>query len=186
MDDKQIVDLYWERSEYAIAETDKKYGKYCYRIAYNILLNEEDAKECVNDTYFHAWQAIPPHRPEGLAAFLGKIVRNLSLNRYNYNRAKKRCNGQIALALEELETCIPTSKSMEQVIENEELTEAINCFLENLTKENRVIFIRRYWYLSSIQEIARDYSLTESKVKMSLLRSRKKLKKFLEREGVAL
>lgn len=186
MEDQQIVDLYWARSEAAIAETDAKYGRYCHSIAYNILFNEEDSRECVNDTYLKAWESIPPHRPDPLAAYLGRITRNLALNRYKYHHAQIRGDGQLPLVLDELHDCIPDPKTTEQVTDDLALADLFNRFLAELPKETRMIFLRRYWYMSPVREIAADYSLTESKVKMSLLRARGKLKKLLEKEGIAL
>lgn len=186
MEDQQIIELYNERSETAISETAKKYGKYCYTIAYHILYNEQDSEECVNDTYLRTWEAIPPQYPNKLSAFLGKITRNLALNRYRYYSRQKRGDGQVALALEELQECIPDSNSVEQELEEEYLIEMLNRFLYDLPREKRMIFLRRYWYLSSIQEIAVDYEMSESKVKMTLLRVRNKLKQVLEKEGIIL
>ena len=186
MEDKQIIELYNERSEAAISETAEKYGKYCYTIAYHILYNEQDSEECVNDTYLKTWETIPPQYPNKLSAFLGKITRNLALNRYRYYIREKRGYGQVALALEELQECIPNSNKVEQAIEEKYLIEVLNRFLYNLPAEKRMIFLRRYWYLSSIQEIARDYEISESKVKMTLLRVRNKLKQILEKEGIVL
>ncbi len=186
MEDAQIVDLYWARSESAIAETAEKYGRYCHAIAFNILHNDEDSEECVNDTYMKAWNAMPDARPRRLGAFLGRITRNLSLNRLEQLRAEKRGAGQVPLALEELADCIPATDSAERIIDDLALTNALNRFLTSLSAEKRIIFLRRYWYLSPVEEIAEDLALSESKVKMSLLRSRKELKLFLEKEGVDL
>ena len=186
MNDQKIVELYWARSEAAIDETAKKYGKYCHRIAYNILFDDEDSKECVNDTYLNAWESIPPHRPNPLATFLGKITRNLSLNRYQRKNAAKRGGGQLPLVLDELYECIPAPGSEDQIIDDLLLAELINRFLSELSPESRRIFMRRYWYMSPIAEIAKSYSITQSKVKMSLLRSRNALKELLIKEGVAL
>lgn len=186
MEDKQIVDLYWARSEKAISETEIKYGRYCYYIAHNILHNHEDSEECVNDTYLKAWKAMPDQRPSKLSAFLGKITRNLSLNRWELYNAEKRGSGQIPLALDELHACIPSSDHVEQMVDDLALAEIFNRFLATLSKEKRVIFMRRYWYLSSIAEIAAEYSISESKVKMSLLRSRNALRRVLEEEGIGL
>lgn len=186
MQDHQIIELYWTRMEQAIAETAKKYGRYCYGIAYRILHSSEDSEECVNDTYLRAWEAIPPTRPERLAVFLGKITRNLSLDKCRYYSADKRGSGQLMLALEELGDCLPSGDHVEQVVETLALTEVLNRFLEGLSVENRRIFMRRYWYFSEVKEIARDYGISESKVKMSLLRSRNRLKQLLEQEGVRL
>ncbi|MBQ8664134.1 MAG: sigma-70 family RNA polymerase sigma factor [Eubacterium sp.] len=186
MKDTQIIDLYWARSENAISETATKYGKYCYTIAYNILYNEEDSEECVNDTWLKAWGIMPPQRPNRLAVFLGKITRNLSLDRYRHDAAKKRGSGQVHLALDELTECVPDTNTVEDMIDEMALVELLNNFLGSLNSENRKLFMRRYWYLSSIKEIADDYELSESKVKMSLLRSRNQLKSLLEKEGVCL
>ena len=186
MEDKQIVGLYWARSEQAISETAKKYGKYCYYIANNILRNYEDSEECVNDTYLKAWGAMPPKRPEKLSAFLGKITRNLSINKYKLLNTKKRGDGQLPIALEELKECIPSGDSVEQAMEEKELVQIFNRFLESLPEEKRKVFMRRYWYFSPVREIAEAYGMGESKVKMILLRTRKEFKIYLEQEGVVL
>lgn len=186
MDDNEILDLYWERSENAISETANKYGKYCHYIAYNILRNNEDSEECVNDTYLKAWEIMPPNRPNRLSTFIGKITRNLALNKYKHYTAQKRGSGQISLALDELQECLPTNNGMEQVIDNLALTDILNRFLASLPGETRKVFMRRYWYLSSVKDIADDFGISESKTKMLLLRARKKLKKILEKEGITL
>ena len=186
MEDKQIVDLFWARSENAISETANKDGKYCHYIAYNILHNNEDSEECVNDTYMNAWRSMPSHRPNRLSTFLGKITRNLSLNKWDQYNTEKRGAGQTMLALEELHDCIPATGDAEQIIDDLALAEVFNCFLASLPKERRKIFMRRYWYLSPIKEISTDYSISESKVKMSLLRSRNELRQLLEKEGINL
>lgn len=185
MEDKQIVDLYWERSEAAISETQNKYGRYCHYIAYNILHSREDAEECVNDTYIKAWNAMPPHRPQLLSAFLGKITRNTALDRYGYARAKKR-SGEVALILDEMEQCIPDAKTSGSLADELALKEAINGFLRSLSAQTRVIFVRRYWYLSTIREIASDYEMTISNVKITLLRTRNKFRDYLEKEGIEI
>lgn len=184
MEDNEIIELYFNRSEDAISRTAGKYGSYCHTIAYNILQNTQDSEECVNDTWWKAWDAIPPCRPRHLAAFLGRITRNLSLDRYRQDTAQKRGGGELAIALEELGECIAAPGNLEHHGESMVITDALNCFLEALSPENRRIFLRRYWYLSSIRQIARDYDLTESKVKMSLFRSREQLKQILEKEGI--
>ena len=186
MEDNQIIQLYFERSEDAISQTAVKYGKYCHTIAYNILHNFEDSEECVNDTYWKAWGIIPPHRPKRLAAFLGKITRNLSLDMYRHYTADKRGGSEMAIALDELGDCVSSVESMDDYTEKKVLVDALNNFLASLSAEHRKIFMRRYWYVSSVKEIAEDYSITESKVKMSLLRSRNQLKAVLEKEGIAL
>ena len=186
MDDRQIIALYNKRSEAALSETAKKYGRYCRTIAYNILFNEEDSEECVNDTWLRAWESIPPQCPERLSAFLGKITRNLALNRYKHKNREKRGGGQTLLVLEELSECIPGTDSTEEAVEEVILTEVLNRFLEDLPAEKRKVFLRRYWYLSSVKEIAADFGLSESNVKMTLLRLRSKLKQTLEKEGIIL
>lgn len=186
MEDKQIVDLYWARAENAISETADKYGKYCHYIAYNILHNNEDSEECVNDTYLAAWNAMPDKRPDKLSAFLGKIIRHLALKCWERYNAEKRGSGQVMLALDELQECIPATDNEDRIVDNLVLAEVFNRFLSSLPKEKRMIFMRRYWYMSPVAEIAENYSISESKVKMSLLRTRSELKLFLEKEGVSL
>ena len=183
MEDKQIVDLFWSRSEDAIRETEKKYGSYCRRIAMNILSNELDAEECVNDTYLKAWEAMPPHRPERLSTFLGKITRNLSLNRYAHDRAQKRA--PLAEAVyEEISELIPDDEG--DPSDSAELAAAINGFLATLTSKNRIIFVQRYWYLCSVKEIAGNRALSESDVKVSLMRTRKKFREYLTKKGITV
>ncbi len=186
MEDHEIVDLYWARSEDAIGETEAKYGRYCYYIAFNILHDNEDSEECVNDTYLKAWNAMPDRRPNRLSAFLGKITRNLALNRWESYHAEKRGSGQVPLALEELHECIPSAHSGEGLADELALADVLDRFLASLPKEKRRIFMRRYWYLSPIAEIAADHSMSESKVKMSLLRARNALRRVLAEEGIAL
>lgn len=186
MDDLQIIELYWARSETAIAETARKYGAYCHFIAYHILHSEEDSEECVNDTYWKAWGAMPPQRPNQLRTFLGKITRNLSLSRYETYAAAKRGAGQVPLALDELAECLPAPDSVERAVDDRALTELLNGFLAGLPPEARRIFLRRYWYICSVKEIAADFGISESKVKTTLFRTRNKLKQHLEKEGVAL
>ncbi len=184
MDDKQIVDLYWQRNEMAISETEKKYGRYCFSIATNILHNNEDARECVNDTFFGAWNAMPPHRPVILSTFLGKITRRLSLKRWRNKTADKRGGGSIAISIDELEDCIPSGKNIDDSIERTELTGIINAFLDNLPVSERRVFLRRYWYFDSIGDISSRYGFTESKVKMMLKRTRDKLLVCLQKEDI--
>lgn len=184
MEDRQIIDLYWERSEAALSQTAKKYGRYCHTIAFHVLRSAEESEECVSDTYMAAWKSIPPHRPSVLKTFLGKITRNLALNRYEYLHAEKRNAGQIPLVLDELRECLPSSDHTEDVVDNIVLAELLDRFLAELSAEQRKIFMRRYWYLSSVREIAEEYGLSESKVKMSLFRSRKTLRQILEKEGI--
>ena len=186
MEDNQIVDLYWARSEKAISETANKYGHYCYYIANNILHNKEDSEECVNDTYLNAWNAMPDQRPNKLPAFLGRITRNLSLQRLEKYTAEKRGAGQVPLALDELQDCIPETDNTDHIVDDLMLADLLNRFLASLTAEKRIIFMRRYWYFSPVAEIASDLAVSESKVKMSLLRSRNELKLLLMKEGIEL
>lgn len=183
MDDKQIVDLYFARNEQAIRETAKKYGKYCFSIARNILQNNSDAEETVNDTYMGAWNSIPPHRPALLSTYLGKITRRLALKRWTANRTQKRGGGEIALALEELAGCIPSDFDVESRIKTAELTQILNVFVRNLPKPEGQVFLCRYWYLDSIEAIARRFDFSQSKVKSMLSRTRKKLYTHLQKEG---
>lgn len=184
MEDSRIIELYWRREEAAIAETDKKYGKYCYTIAHNILRSGEDSKECVNDTYAGAWNAMPPHRPSFLSAFLGKITRRLALKRLRGSLAEKRGGGETAASFEELEECIPSQKSIDDWIEIEALTQILNEFLDMLPDNERRVFLRRYWYFDSVKTIAAGFGFTESKVKMLLKRTRDKLKERLCEEEI--
>lgn len=184
MTDYDIVKLYLERSEKAIGETEKKYGGYCITVAKNILGNELDAEECVNDTYLRAWNSIPPNKPKKLNTYLGKITRNLAINRYHHYNAEKRGNGQTDLVLEELNFCLPSESETEKDFDEKLLTKSIEHFLKAQSREKRNIFLRRYWYASSIGEIARDFSMSESKVKSILFRMREKLKLHLEKEGI--
>ncbi len=180
MDDNMIVQLYWERSEYAIMETDQKYGNYCKSIAYNILHNMPDAEETLNDTYMDAWNAMPPHRPSILPTFLGKITRRIAIDRWRTLSRQKRGGGEIILALEELEECVAGSQNVESEIERKELAELINHFLDSLPDTERQVFLSRYWYMDSIQEIARKFGFSQSKVMSMLYRLRKKLRRSLE------
>ena len=182
MTDERIVELYWERSEKAIEETEKAYGRYFYSVAYGILCDGEDSKEIVNDTYLKAWNTIPPERPYHLKAFLGRITRQLSINRLEQSRAQKRGGRQYFLALDELDECIYDSNGESDMTELIALQTVLNQFLRSLPLEARRVFIRRYWHMNSISEIARDFSMSESKVKSLLMRTREKLKKYLLQE----
>ena len=184
MDDSRIIMLFWQRSEDAIAAVQQKYGRYCYSIAYQILSNNEDAEECVNDTYIGAWNAIPPHRPEKLSVFLGKITRNLSLKKWRVRNAAKRGGGETVLALHELEECISSGNNIEAYLNAEELAEIINAFLGGLAVTERRVFLCRYWYFDSISDISVRFGFTQSKVKMMLKRTREKLLKYLEQEEI--
>ena len=182
MDDNAIVALYWARDERAVQETARKYGAYCHTVAFNVLKNRQDAEECVNDTYVQAWNAMPPQRPCALRAFLGKITRNLAINIYRAAHTKRRGGGQIPMVLEELEDCF--SDGPETALEEAELTRLLDRFLRQLPQKDCCVFIRRYWYLDSMMEIAARYHMALGSVKSSLHRSRKKLKAYLEQEGI--
>ena len=184
MEDDSIVNLYWARSENAISETSKKYGNYCYSIAYNILGNVEDADESVNDTYLNAWNNIPPHRPSILSTFLGKITRRISIDKWRGRTAEKRGGGEIVLVLDELSDCIPSNQSVEHEVEVAELSQLIDNFVMSLPPMERRVFICRYWYLDPIADIAQKFGFSQSKVKMMLHRQRKNLLNRLEREAL--
>ena len=183
MNDKSIIDLYFSRDEEAITQTDKKYGRYCYSIAYNILTNEEDAEESVSDTYMTAWRAIPPRRPAVLSTFLGKITRHISIDRWRERSASKRGGGEIILALEELEDCVAGRQNVEMEYERKELIRAYVKFLDALPVTERRVFLCRYWYVDSIDTIAKKFGFSRSKVKTMLHRIRAKLRKQLAEEG---
>jgi len=184
LEDHAIIALFWARQERALEETDRKYGRYCWTIAYNILRSREDSEECVNDTWLRAWNAIPPQRPAILSAFLGRITRNLSLDRYKAGRTGKRGGGQLLVALEELETCLSAGDTVEQLVEEAELSRSIDRFLRTLPEKERCVFLRRYWYVDTTLEIARRYKMSEGTVKSMLHRTRQKLRTYLEQEGV--
>lgn len=185
MEDSKIVDLYWERNERAIALTGEKYGNYLMKIARNVLINEEDTDECVNDTYLSAWNSMPTNRPTLLGAYLSSITRNLALDKYRHSHAKRRGEGQVDIALDELLE-VAGNKSTEDEVEGRMLASAINGFLGQLNKETRVIFVRRYFYLDSIEDIGKLLKISEGKVKTTLFRTRKKLGEYLEKEGYAV
>ncbi len=186
MNDREIVNLYWERRETAITATADKYGGYCHTIAHNILHNNEDAEECVNDTWVGAWNSMPPKRPERLSTYLGKITRHVSLDRFRAYTADRRGGGQTVLALAELEECIPAVDSVEQAVDDHLLVDAVNSFLRAQPARKRHIFVRRYWYLYSVKDIAAAYAISESAVVSTLFRMRNDLKNHLEKEGIVL
>ncbi len=185
MEDQRIVALYFERNEQALTETANQYGRYCHSIALNILCSEPDAEECVNDTYLRAWNAIPPHRPQKLSCFLGKITRNLALNRYAACHAQKR-DGGTEIALEELAEVLADPDSEVDQTDSTELKAALHRFLAGLTPSARVIFLQRYWYFCSVSQISRNLGISENRVKVSLHRSRERLRTYLEKEGISL
>lgn len=186
MRDEDIIALYWARNENAIQESQLQYGNYCFTIAYHILRNQEDCDECVNDTWWRAWNAIPPNRPNRLALFLGTITRNLSFDKWKKKKAFKRGNGEMMVALDELGDCVPSHNSTEEAVEAAELERLINAFLWKLPEQECNVFLRRYWYVESCEEIAERYGMNRNTVKTSLFRTRNKLKIFLEKEGIVL
>ena len=182
MDDEKIIELFFVRSEQAIKELDRKYGRKCHAVSYNILNNHQDAEECVNDAYLGAWNAIPPAKPDPLLAFVCKIVRNVSLKRYERNTAAKR-NSRYDVALEELEECLASPTSIEEEIAQRELAGIIEAFLDTLSRQDRVIFLRRYWFSDAYVDIAKQVGISEKNVSVRLTRIRKELRKYLlERE----
>ena len=185
MEDQGIVELFFDRSEQAIVETDKKYGGYCYTIAYNILASREDSEESVSDTYFSAWNTIPPRKPTLLQAFLGKIARHISIDRWRKQTAQKRGGKELTLALEELGECLDT-RGMEAEVTSRELTRVLNSFLASLAETERNVFLCRYWYMDTIETIAKITGFSRSKVTSMLHRSRGKLRKKLAEEGYAV
>lgn len=182
-EDQEIVELYWSRDENAIRETDVKYGRLCHYIANHILSSDEDCEECVNDTYFAVWNAIPPKRPDRFSAYLGRIIRNLALNRFDYLTAEKR-SVNVVCSLEELGECVSGRDSLDSELVRRHTELAISDFLSKQEEEKRNIFIRRYWYFDSIEEICRQTGFRESKVKSVLFRMRGRLRAYLESEGI--
>lgn len=184
MEDTKIIELFWQRNEDAICKTDAAYGRKLHILADRILNSREDAEESVNDTYLKTWESIPPHRPKYFFAFLASVCRHLSLNRLDWNLASKR-NAEVVSLTQEMELCIP-DRMVEARVAGRELGKLLNLFLDSLPQESRVIFLRRYWYVDTVSEIAARYGMTESKVKMQLSRTRSKLAAFLEKEGITV
>ena len=182
MDDLQIIELYFARDEQAIKETDRKYGKTCFRVAYNLLSNNEDSEECVNDTYLTVWNKIPPTRPNNFIAFICKITRNLSLKRLEVSNAMKRSAGTI-ISMSELEKALP-DQCIAPDVEDEELGKLISAFLWSEKALDRNVFLRKYWFFDSISDISERYSMNENSVKSMLFRSRNRLREFLRKEGI--
>lgn len=184
MTDAKIIKLYFSRSETAIDETDKKYGKACRGISYNIVKSFEDSEECVNSTYLKVWETVPPKKPESLKAYLFKIVRNISLNLFEKIHTQKRGRGEIDLVLEELSELIPSESCVEKASEDNTVKAVINYFLAGLSSEKRSVFVMRYFYLKPIKEIAEEMGISEGKVKMILKRLKDELKALLLKEGI--
>ena len=183
MEDRQIVDLYFARSDQAVAETERKYGGYCRAIARNVLGSEQDAEECVSDAYLAAWNSIPPQNPQSLAAYVGKLTRRRAIDRLRETRSLKRGGGAVTLALEELDECIPARTGVEEEVLRRELGAAVRRFVSGLGQTERDVFLLRYWYLCSVAEIAERLGFTQGKVKTRLFRTRKKLRDYLEKEA---
>ena len=185
VEDSAIVGLYWARNQQAILESDQKYGELCRGLSTNILENFEDAEECVNDTWIRAWNTMPPQRPGSLRAYFCRIVRNLSIDRWRADRAKKRGEG-LELLLGELEDCIPSPGDVEEETENRELLDLLEKWLQELSPEDRDAFLRRYWYGSRVDQLACRHKCTPGQMSQRLFRLRKRLRQLLEREGVRL
>lgn len=183
MEDHQIVELYWQRDQQAIAHTQRKYGNYLTKIAYHILYDLEDCAESVNDTYMAAWNAIPPHRPQSLCAFLSKLTRRIAIDLLRKKQSAKRGGGEYALSLEELSQCLPGGRDPEEAVNGRELTGCIEAFLRQLPEKTRNVFIGRYFYMDSVKEVARYCGLTESNAKVLLHRTRLALGEYLKKEG---
>lgn len=183
MTDKEIIALYFKRSENAIEQTDIKYGRLCHSISIHILNDKRDSEECINDTYLTLWNKIPPKEPNPFKAYICRVIKNLSLKKYEFNHAKKR-NSEYETSLDELEECVSDGMKVSASVEFEELRGAINMFLSELPEKKRILFLRRYWFLQPVKEIARDYGITEKNASMRLLRLRKELKEYLVKEGL--
>ena len=183
LEDSKIISLFFERSEQAVEELDRKYGTAVKKTAANILSDRLDVEECVNDTYLRAWNSIPPQKPNPLVSYVCKIARNLAIDRYHANTAEKR-NASFDLVLEEMEECIPSDMNVETEYDAKELTAAINCFLSILSREDRFLFVRRYWYGDSIEDLATLTNGNANRISVRLFRIREKLKKSLVKEGL--
>lgn len=179
MTDKEIIALYFKRSENAIEQTDVKYGKLCHSISINILNDTRDSEECVNDTYLTLWNKIPPKEPNPFKAYICRIIKNLSLKKYEFNHAKKR-NSEYEASLDELEECVSDGTEASESVEFKELQMAIDMFLSELPEKKRILFLRRYWFLQPVKEIAKDYGITEKTASMRLSRLREKLQQYLQ------
>ncbi len=185
MDDRQIVDLYWQRDDAAIRETELKYGPFCRGLAYNVLSSHEDAEECVNDTWQKAWDSMPDERPSLLRAWLGKVVRNLALDRWRRDHAQKRYNG-LDVMLDELEDCVPASTTVESTVDAMELGRTISKWLRSLPKDDRALFVRRYWNGEALNALAADLGIPAAKLAQKMYSLRQSLKKVLEMEGIVV
>ncbi len=183
MEDVQIVKLYWERNPDAISESSKKYGNYCFAIANNLLCDPEDSEECVNDTFLGAWNSIPPHKPDRLKLYLAKITRALAFNCYHNRTAQKRGGGELPLVLEELEECVSGGPDPEETVRAAELSQSIRKFVSRLTERERSVFVDRYFFTKSMEQVAAENAITVNHAYVILSRIRQKLKKHLIKEG---
>ena len=186
MEDEAIVSLYWDRDERAIRETEEKYDRYLTKIAYNILNDREDSRESVNDTYLAAWDSMPPHRPGVLSAYLAKLTRRISIDRFRYRTRDKRAGSEYAISLSELGDCVSGGNTTEEIVNVKLLADSIGIFLRLQSKDARTAFIARYYFLDSIRDISRSTGMSESKAKSLLHRTRIALKQYLEEEGFSL
>lgn len=178
MDDNQIIELFWQRSEQAVSAVTEKYGAMCHGIAVNLLRDHEDAEECVNDTWHALWETIPPERPRVLPPFIARITRNLAMKRLTYHNAAKRA--VLTVPFEELNGCIAGGPTPEEILDERELTRLLSSFLDTLDRDSRAMFLRRYWFFDSISRIAKGFGVSQSKVKSQLFRIRNRLKVYLE------
>ena len=183
MEDKQIVALYWRRCPDAIVRSNEKYGAYCFTVAHHILQSREDSEECVNDTWLHAWNAIPPSRPDALRMCFAKLTRRIAFDLWRHRTAQKRGGGQVSLALEELSQCIPSACDVEDTLTAKELAQSVNAFLRTLPVREGDVFLRRYFFTEPIGEIAASYGMTRNHVSVLLSRTRTRLRQHLIKEG---
>ena len=186
MDDRRIVELFLERSEEAILETDIKYGRYCHKIAFNVLGNDEDSEECVNDAYMRAWGSIPPNEPDSMASYIGRITRNLALDKLRQKQSDKRGNGEVPVVLDELAECVSGHDELERRQDSAEIAAAIDSFLDELNSVERGVFMRRYWMMEPIADVANRYDISVSKTTTMLFRLRNRLKNHFMKEGIPL
>ena len=184
MEDREIIDLYFKRSEQAIAETSLKYGKYCRKIAWNILYSDEDAEECLNDALLTVWNAIPPAKPHNLRAYLLRLVRNAAHDRYRAAHTEKRGAAQNSGSIDELAEILPDKSDVVGEVERREMLRAVTAFLESLPQRQRDLFVRRYWYATDVAALSKMFRMTQSHVTMTLSRLRKRLQKYLQKEGL--
>lgn len=184
MEDQAIVELYWARNEQAVSETDRKYGKYLMKLAGNVLSGLQDCEECVSDTYMAAWNSIPPHRPQALGAYLSKLTRRISIDRLRRMTAQKRGGSEYALSLSELAGCVAGGTEPEDFLETKQLAAALNAFVRSLPRQERELFVGRYFFMDRLKDVAHYCGMTEGKAKSMLFRIRCRLREYLEKEGL--